>query len=232
MAAHGREDSLPPVAAILVAAGAGTRLGAGKPKAFCEVRGRTLLDHSIRRFLDHASVRDVIAVVPPGLEGDLGRSVRVVAGGLERPDSVAAGLAALAPDVEFVLVHDAARPFVPAEVISRVIAALQAGADAVVPVIPVVDTIKRVFEDVVVETVDRSALRAIQTPQGFRRSVLVAAHASGGSAAGAVGGAGRSATDDASMVERLGTAVSVVDGSEESFKITTPWDLRIAEVIS
>jgi 2-C-methyl-D-erythritol 4-phosphate cytidylyltransferase len=208
------------VAAILVAAGAGTRLGAGRPKAFCEIGGVTLLDHALHRFLAHPAVRDVIAVVPPDLLDAVSADATVVAGGAERPDSVAAGLAALADDVDFVLVHDAARPFVPAAVISRVVDALNGGADAVVPVIAVVDTIKRVFEDVVVETIDRSALRAVQTPQGFARDVLLRAHAGGGPA-----------TDDASMAERLGIAVTVVDGAEESFKITTPWDLRLAEAL-
>ena len=215
MAVHGQST----VAAILVAAGSGTRLGAGKPKAFCEVGGQTLLAHALQRFLEHGSVRDVIVVVPADHLRDVSSpTAHVVAGGAQRHDSVAAGLAALAPDVDFVLVHDAARPFVPAAVISRVIDALVGGAQAVVPAVPVIDTVKRVFEDVVVETVDRSALRAIQTPQGFRREVLIAAHAAGGPA-----------TDDASMAERIGVPVVVVDGSDESFKITTPWDLRVAE---
>jgi 2-C-methyl-D-erythritol 4-phosphate cytidylyltransferase len=148
-------------------------------------------------------------------------SVRVVAGGLQRHDSVAAGLALLDEEVEYVLVHDAARPFVPAAVISRVVEALRSGAHAVVPAIPVTDTIKRVFEGVVVETIDRSALRAVQTPQGFAREVLLAAHRDIGPA-----------TDDASLVERLGIAITVVDGADESFKITTPWDLRIAEALT
>jgi 2-C-methyl-D-erythritol 4-phosphate cytidylyltransferase len=212
------------VAAILVAAGAGTRLGAGRPKAFCEVRGETLLSHAVRRFVLHPDVRDVIAVVPAALVGDVDTSdpsVRVVAGGLQRHDSVAAGLALLDEEVEYVLVHDAARPFVPAAVISRVVEALRSGAHAVVPAIPVTDTIKRVFEGVVVETIDRSALRAVQTPQGFAREVLLAAHRDIGPA-----------TDDASLVERLGIAITVVDGADESFKITTPWDLRIAEALT
>jgi 2-C-methyl-D-erythritol 4-phosphate cytidylyltransferase len=216
------------VAAILVAAGAGTRLGAGVPKAFCLVKGRTLLDHALSRFVEHEDVRHVIAVVPAGFVAELagfvaelGDGVVVVAGGDQRSDSVAAGLAALPDEVEFVLVHDAARPFVPAAVITRVVAALRSGADAVIPAIPVVDTVKRVFEGVVVETIDRSALRAVQTPQGFRRSVLAAAHAQGAGA-----------TDDAALVERAGVEVAVVDGADESFKITRPWDLMIAEALA
>jgi 2-C-methyl-D-erythritol 4-phosphate cytidylyltransferase len=215
MAAHGQAT----VAAILVAAGSGTRLGAGKPKAFCEVGGRTLLDHALQRFVGHDLIRDVIVVVPADYAHEVNDpAAHVVAGGALRRDSVAARLAALAPDIDLVLVHDAARPFVPAAVITRVVQALIDGAQAVVPAVPVVDTVKRVFEDVVVETIDRSALRAIQTPQGFHRDALVAAHAAGGAA-----------TDDASMAERIGIAVVVVEGSEESFKITTPWDLRVAE---
>lgn len=207
------------VAAIIVAAGAGTRLGADIPKAFCEVGGRTLLDHAVARFSAHAAVRDIIVVVPATMLEAVADAV-AVAGGATRADSVAAGIAGLADDVDAVLVHDAARPFVPAEVITRVVAALRAGADAVVPTVPVVDTIKRVFEGVVVETVDRAALQAVQTPQGFRRSVLVGAHAR----AGAV-------TDDAMLVERAGGTVVVVDGADECFKITRPWDLRVAEAL-
>jgi 2-C-methyl-D-erythritol 4-phosphate cytidylyltransferase len=127
------------------------------------------------------------------------------------------------PDhVEYVLVHDVARPFVPDEVIVRVIAGLQAGADAVIPGLPVTDTIKRVAGDAVVATVDRSELVAVQTPQGFRRSVLVAAHAGGGT----------DATDDAALVEAAGGKVVVVPGAEESFKITSQWDLLLAEAVA
>ena len=121
------------VAAILVAAGDGTRLGANIPKAFVNVAGRTLLEHAAARFADHRQVRDVIVVVPAGLlatASSLVPGAQVVAGGPTRQDSVARGLAALADDVEFVLVHDVARPFVPAEVIGRVLDALVGGADA------------------------------------------------------------------------------------------------------
>ena len=217
MAAHGQLT----VAAILVAAGSGVRLGADVPKAFCIVAGRTLLDHAVSRFVGRPDIRDIVVVAPADrLDQAASLGVTVVAGGLTRRESVAAGLAALADDVDAVLVHDAARPFVPAAVITRVVEALAGGAEAVVPAIAVVDTIKRVFEEVVVETVDRSALRAVQTPQGFRRDVLVRAHASGGNA-----------TDDASLVERAGGTVVMVDGADEAFKITRPWDLRIAEAL-
>jgi 2-C-methyl-D-erythritol 4-phosphate cytidylyltransferase len=166
-------------------------------------------------------------VAPPALvaaASALVPSAVVVPGGRTRQESVDLGLAALSDDVEAVLIHDVARPFVPVAVIGRVIAALAAGADAVVPGVAVVDTVKRVdASHTVTETVDRDSLRAVQTPQGFRRSVLAAAHAA--SAGGAV-------TDDAGLVEAHGVRVVVVEGAAEAFKITRPWDLAIAEVVA
>ncbi len=145
-------------------------------------------------------------------------------GGPTRQVSVSFGLAALSDDVDTVLVHDVARPFVPVDVVQRVLARLADGADAVVPARPVTDTIKEVDEEgAVVATLDRSGLRAVQTPQGFRRAVLEAAHAAG---------AGRSLTDDAALVEVRGGRVVVVDGAEEAFKITRPWDLALAEAVA
>jgi 2-C-methyl-D-erythritol 4-phosphate cytidylyltransferase len=213
------------IAAILVAAGAGQRLGADVPKAFCTVQGRTLLSYAHARFAAHPAVGPMIVVAPSdrlehakALTGAV-----VVAGGATRQDSVAAGLAALPPEVDAVLVHDVARAFVPAEVIDRVVAALRDGADAVIPTRPVTDTIKRVdARGRVVETVERSTLVAVQTPQGFRRDVLVAAHA-----AGPIG-----VTDDAGLVEALGGTVVAVDGADEAFKITRPWDLLLAEAVA
>ncbi|NUP32460.1 MAG: 2-C-methyl-D-erythritol 4-phosphate cytidylyltransferase, partial [Streptomycetaceae bacterium] len=123
--------------------------------------------------------------------------------------------------------HDAARPFVPVGVVEAVVAAVESGAPAVVPALPVVDTVKEVAAEGgaehVVRTVDRASLRAVQTPQGFRRDVLAAAHA-----AAAPGG---DTTDDAGMVERMGVAVTVVPGSEEAFKVTRPFDLLLAEAL-
>ena len=135
------------------------------------------------------------------------------------------GLAAVATDVDTVLVHDVARPFVPVEVVDRVLAALaEGGADAVIPTRPVTDTIKQVDEEgAVVATLDRSELRVVQTPQGFRRAVLEAAHAAG---------VGRNFTDDAALVEAHGGQVAVVDGADEAFKITRPWDLALAEAVA
>lgn len=213
------------VAALLLGAGAGNRLGASVPKAFSEVAGRTLLMHSLERFRGHRLVRDVVVIVPaPYVERaqTLSGPSLVVAGGVTRLDSVRVGLAALADDVDTVLVHDVARPFVPAAVIDRVVDALTEGADAVVPGLPVTDTIKRVDSDErVLATVDRSELRAIQTPQGFRVAALVAAHEGA-----------PEATDDAGLIEALGGTVVVVAGAEEAFKITRPWDLRVAEALA
>jgi len=214
------------VAAILVAAGSGQRLGAEVPKAFCLVRGRTLLEYAHERFSGHPLIRDVI-VVAPAERVDEAKALTgavVVAGGATRQASVAIGLAALPADVDAVLVHDVARAFAPAAVIERVIAALGEGADAVIPARPVTDTVKRVDDARrVVQTIDRSSLVAVQTPQGFRRDVLEAAHAAAVSA---------QATDDAGLVEAYGGTVVVVDGADESFKITHPWDLVLAEAVA
>jgi 2-C-methyl-D-erythritol 4-phosphate cytidylyltransferase len=224
MAANGRLT----VAAILVAAGDGRRLGAAVPKAFCEVAGRTLLEHALGPFVGHAAVRDLVVVAPVALLERCmqvtGVDVTVVAGGATRQASVSAGLSALAPDVDAVLVHDVARPFVPVEVLDRVLAALEGGADAVIPARPVTDTIKRVLDGgIVAETLDRTTLWAVQTPQGFDRRVLDAAHEA--APAG-------DTTDDAALVEAAGGKVVVVDGADEAFKITRPWDLVLAEAVA
>jgi 2-C-methyl-D-erythritol 4-phosphate cytidylyltransferase len=207
------------VAAILVAAGSGERLGAGMPKAYVDVGGSTLLQHAVAVFTGHPRVREIVVVVPPGDSGWYSM-VTPVPGGATRQESVAAGLRAVPAEVDAVLVHDVARPFVPASVIDAVIAALEAGADAVVPVVPIHDTVRRVAPDgALAEVVDRSTLVAVQTPQGFRCDVLRAAHEQ----------ADVDATDDAGLVEALGRSVVAVPGSEDSFKITTPHDLVRAE---
>jgi 2-C-methyl-D-erythritol 4-phosphate cytidylyltransferase len=147
----------------------------------------------------------------------------VVAGGSTRQLSVASGLRALAADVDVVLVHDVARPFVPVAVIDRVLRALDRGCDAAVPALPVTDTVKRVDADGnVVATVDRDKLVAVQTPQGFRLAALVAAHDAAPD---------ESASDDASLVETMGGTVVVVAGDEDAFKITTQRDLLLAEAV-
>ena len=213
------------IGVVVPAAGTGTRLGPGSPKALRELAGEPLLVHAVRRLLACPSVGPVVVAAPPALVAQVQAllpGVVVVAGGAERQDSVAAGLAALPPEVDLVLVHDAARAFVPVEVVEAVAAALRNGALAVVPVLPVADTVKQVDVDGnVVRTVPRVDLRSAQTPQGFRREVLDAAHRT---AAGSV-------TDDAGLVEAAGVPVQTVPGSPLAFKVTTPFDLLIAEAV-
>lgn len=216
---------MPRVGVVVVAAGSGTRLGAGAPKAFVGIDGSSILHHALQGVFA-APVAQVVVVAPAGREGDALSEVlatagdrrdlvSVVAGGETRQASVAAGLDALWADVEIVLVHDAARALTPAEVFGRVIAAIDGGAAGAVPVLPVVDTIKRVAGDDIVAAVDRAELAAAQTPQGFRRDVLDAAYAA----------AVADFTDDAAVVADAGHVVVAVPGHPLAFKITTSADL-------
>ncbi|GGB43663.1 hypothetical protein GCM10011492_38350 [Flexivirga endophytica] len=224
----------------MVAAGMGVRLGAGMPKALVRVGGRTLVEHAVDRSLRWLSSldgaarneprrRDVskpaaaVVVVAPATHLAEFRAllpeVTVIPGGAERTDSVAAGLAALPREVDIVLVHDAARALAPPALFGAVAAAVAAGADAVVPGLPVSDTIKQIDGTArVVRTPDRSSLRAVQTPQGFRRAALQAAHTRGGDA-----------TDDAMLIERAGGTVQVIDGDPLAMKVTLPPDIEAAE---
>ncbi|MEU7615422.1 2-C-methyl-D-erythritol 4-phosphate cytidylyltransferase [Micromonospora rifamycinica] len=214
------------VAVLVPAAGAGVRLGPGGPKALRLLGGEPLLVHAVRRIAAAPSVHTVV-VAAPAAEVEAVRRlldpvapVLVVAGGAERQASVANALAAVPPGPTIVLVHDAARALTPSALVEAVAAAVRAGHEAVIPVLPVVDTIKEVDADgVVLGTVDRSALRAVQTPQGFRREVLAAAHAA----------AGDPLTDDAGLVEQRGVPVFCVPGSEYALKVTRPFDLTLAE---
>lgn len=219
---------VPRVAVIVVAAGSGTRLGADEPKAFVGIDDHTILRHALRGVFAAPSAQ-VVLVVPQGREGDALTDaieaagdrrdlVSVVVGGATRQASVSAGLSALWPDIELVLVHDAARALTPPEVFTRVIDALDAGAPAVIPVLPVVDTIKRVDGATIVAAVDRSELAAAQTPQGFRRDILDTAYAS----------ADHEFTDDAALVAAAGHTVVSVEGDARSFKITAAADLARA----
>jgi 2-C-methyl-D-erythritol 4-phosphate cytidylyltransferase len=222
MAANGRST----VAAILVAAGSGQRLGADLPKAFVRIAGRTLLEHALERFTNHPAIGTVVVVVPASHLSEGARLARmaVIGGGANRQASVAAGLAAVGPDVEFVLVHDVARPFVPSSVIDEVVGALRDGAEAVVPVVPIHDTVRKVRKGGgrLGAIVDRATLAAVQTPQGFRYDVLVSAHEQA---------TDREVTDDATLVEALGHPVVAVPGADEAFKITTAADLARAESV-
>ncbi|GGB32299.1 bifunctional enzyme IspD/IspF [Sphingomonas metalli] len=207
-------------AALIVAAGRGLRAGSTLPKQFARVAGKPLVAHAYDAFASHPAVDRVIVMVAQGQEAMarevLGPGATILIGGAERRDTVALGIAALGDAVERVLVHDAARPFVPAAVIDRVLTALD-DADGVVPALPVVDTLCR--EDAGV--VDRAGLHRVQTPQGFRLARLVEAHA--GWPAAAV------ATDDAQMVRRLGGRVVLVQGDPMLEKVTYPEDFAAAE---
>jgi 2-C-methyl-D-erythritol 4-phosphate cytidylyltransferase len=213
------------VAVLVPAAGAGVRLGPGGPKALRLLEGEPLLVHAVRRVAAASSVR-LIVVAAPAAEVSAVRdllapvaAVEVVAGGAERQASVAAALAAVPRDVPIVLVHDAARALTPPGLVEAVAAAVRSGRPAVIPVLPVVDTVKEVGPDgVVLGTVDRSTLRIVQTPQGFRHEVLAAAHAA----------AGDPLTDDAGLVEKSGVPVTCVPGSDFAMKITRPFDLALA----
>ncbi len=215
------------VAAILVAAGSGHRLGADVPKAFVAVAGRTLLEYASTTFLELDRVRDVVIAAPAQLvesAAELVPAAHVVSGGSTRQESVSRALAVVAADIDLVLVHDVARAFVPADMIIRVLDALVTGADAAVPTLPVTDTIRRCDADTgeLGELVDRSHLLAMQTPQGFRRETLVAAHGQH---------CGTDATDDAVLVEAMGGRVMAVRGDERAFKVTVPLDLVLAEAM-
>lgn len=217
----------PRLAIVVVAAGSGTRLGHETPKAFVELRGRTILEHALHGVFGATHAAQVIVVAPAPLvpqargiaeraAGPASAYVTVVAGGETRQGSVAAGLAALADGVEVVLVHDAARALAPSALIDRVASAVLAGGtDGVIPALPVVDTVKRVDGERVVGGVDRSDLVHVQTPQGFPRAELVAAYAA----------ATDDHTDDAALYAAAGHGVVTVPGEPRAFKITTAWDL-------
>jgi 2-C-methyl-D-erythritol 4-phosphate cytidylyltransferase len=218
------------VAVLVPAAGLGTRLGPGQPKALRELGGQPLLVHAVRRIVAAESVGcvviaapvdgrdDVAAMLAPEIPHDV--ELVVVAGGDTRQASVAAALAATPDAYPVILVHDAARAFAPVELIERVAQAVRDGHDAVIPVLPVADTIKSVDESgFVVATVDRAPLRVVQTPQGFARPALAAAHAA----------ASTDATDDAGLAERIGLKVFCVAGDDAAFKVTRPGDLVRAE---
>ncbi|HEV7855169.1 MAG TPA: 2-C-methyl-D-erythritol 4-phosphate cytidylyltransferase [Mycobacterium sp.] len=211
--------------AVVPAAGSGERLAAGAPKAFVNLGGRPMLEYVLRGLRDSGVVDHVVVAVPPNRTDEarlvFGGDAVIVAGGSDRAESVRLALAAVG-DAEFVLVHDAARPLTPPSVIVRVVHALQSGHLAVIPALPVSDTIKAVDANgVVLGTPERSGLRAVQTPQGFRTELLRRAYER---AAGLF-------TDDASVVEATGTPVQVVDGDPLAFKITTPTDLLLAQTL-
>ncbi|MGH3563264.1 MAG: 2-C-methyl-D-erythritol 4-phosphate cytidylyltransferase [Mycobacterium sp.] len=213
--------------AVVPAAGSGERLAVGVPKAFFHLDGQTLVERAVAGLLESGVVDRVVVAVPPDRTDQakliLGGDVVVVAGGPSRIESVRLALTAVG-EPEFVLVHDAARPLSPPALIVRVVEALRAGHSAVIPALPVPDTIKAVdANDVVLGTPERAGLRAVQTPQGFTTELLLRAYQRAG--------AGAEFSDDASMVEQVGGQVQVVDGDPLAFKITTGLDLLLAQAI-
>ena len=210
--------------AVVPAAGSGERLAVGQPKAFVTIGGRTMLQRAVAGLLDSGVVDHVVVAVPASTIDDakllVGDTSTIVAGGANRAESVRRALDET-DGADWVLVHDAARALTPASLIVRVVDALRAGMPAVVPVLPLSDTIKAVDDHgVVIATPERAGLRAVQTPQGFLASLLRKAYAHAGHLP---------VTDDASTVEHIGAQVHVVDGDPLAFKITTPLDLLLAE---
>lgn len=228
------------VVALVAAAGKGTRLGASVPKAFVRLRERSLVERSVRAMIHSAVVDEIIVLVSPemadfaaelleqrGLLDNGEVPVRLVHGGGERADSVWAGLRMIREDEAVVLIHDAARALTPPGMIARVTCAVLEGHPAVIPVLPVADTIKQVAGGRVLGTPDRSSLRAVQTPQGFDLGVLRAANEAYFSAVDP----GFTATDDASLMEWHGVEVTCVQGDPMAFKVTTPIDMTLARTI-
>jgi 2-C-methyl-D-erythritol 4-phosphate cytidylyltransferase len=202
--------------AIVVAAGGGSRFGAAKQ--FARLGDVSVLDRAAG--VARESCDGLVVVLPAGRDWPAPAGVRVATGGATRSASVRAGLACVPDEVDVVVVHDAARPLASRGLFARVIAAVRAGADAAVPGVPVTDTVKRVRDHRVVETVPRDDLVAVQTPQAFRRSVLEAAHAGDGLD-----------TDDAALVEAAGGTVVVVQGEARNLKLTLVDDLELAQAL-
>jgi 2-C-methyl-D-erythritol 4-phosphate cytidylyltransferase len=218
--------------AIIVAAGSGLRLGSDVPKAFVKLAGRTMLSYSLVTVRQVSSIDEVVITIPEGFEtaaraevvaAGLGIPVKITPGGVERQDSVRIALELTSAESDLVIVHDAARPLAtPAMFESCLTAAMRTGA--AIAAIPVSDTLKRVTDSAITATIARANLWQAQTPQAFRRNLLIAAHHRAISEKVV-------ATDDADLVERTAARVEVVEGSTSNIKITTPSDLAIVEAI-
>jgi 2-C-methyl-D-erythritol 4-phosphate cytidylyltransferase len=218
--------------AIIVAAGSGVRLGSDVPKAFVKIGGRTMLSYSLDTIRQVLSIGEAVIAVPPGFESTaraeatalgLAIPIKITPGGIERQDSVRIALALTSSESELVIVHDAARPLAtPAMFEACLTAAARCGG--AIAAIAVADTLKRVANNAIAATVARAGLWQAQTPQAFKRDVLVAAHQRAVSE-------GIVATDDADLVERSGAQVEVVEASTANIKITTRSDLAIVEAI-
>ena len=207
-------------AAIIAAAGMGHRLGANLPKSLVKLIDKTLLEHAVANLAPVAQL--LIVTAPAGYEAEykklLGEEVEVITGGVLRSDSIRIAIAKIPNNYEYVLVHDAARALASTRLASEVINQLIRGQQAVIPTLEVIDTIKEVDnQGYVRNTLNRSALKIVQTPQGFNRSVLERAHQ-----------ASEDATDDAALVEALGIKVKTIAGEDQAFKITTKGDIKTA----
>jgi 2-C-methyl-D-erythritol 4-phosphate cytidylyltransferase len=221
------------VSAIVVAAGSGARLGASIPKAFVMIGGITLLARTLRTIGSVASIDEVVITVPAGMEpkareeanaAGVSIPVKIVVGGAERQDSVRIALSFSSATAELVVIHDAARPFATPLMFESCIE--RAGAiGAAIVAIPLADTLKRVEQETIAATVSRAGLWQAQTPQAFRRQLLIEAHER--AALEKI-----TATDDADLVEQIGGRVVIVEGSPLNLKITTPEDLSLAEAIA
>ena len=218
--------------AIIVAAGSGVRLGSNVPKAFVKIAGRTMLSYSLATIRQINSIEELVIAVPEGFENaaraevaaaGLGIPVKIAVGGIERQDSVRIALELTSAESDLVIVHDAARPLATAAIFDACLSAASR-AGAAIAAIPVSDTLKRVTDSTITATIARAGLWQAQTPQAFRRAVLVAAHQRAVSEKIA-------ATDDADLVERTSARVEVVEASTSNIKITTPADLAIVEAI-
>ena len=223
----------PDVAVIIVAAGSGSRVGGTELKQFRWVAGKPMLLHSVQTFQRRSDVGVVIVVLPQRYAGDPPpwlfqcdtERLLIAHGGKERADSVWNGLGDVPDEATVVLVHDAARPLVTDAMVARVIEKARSGV-AVIPALPVTDTLKRVDADGrVVETVSREMLYRAQTPQGFPKDMLMDAHR-------AAKREGITATDDAALCERLGLAVHIVRGSEKALKVTEESDFDRAAALA
>ena len=218
--------------AIIVAAGSGVRLGKNEPKAFVKIAGRTMLSYSLRVIAGVEAIRELVIAVPDRFESaaraevsalGLRVPVKITPGGAERQDSVRIALGLTSSESDLVIVHDAARPIATAAMFEACLDAA-ARAGGAIAAIPVADTLKRVVDGAITETITRAGLWQAQTPQAFRRDLLIAAHQ-------------RAlderivATDDADLVERIGARVEVIEGSTANIKITTASDLAIVEAI-
>jgi 2-C-methyl-D-erythritol 4-phosphate cytidylyltransferase len=216
-----------PAVALLVAAGSGERLGADRPKAFAVLAGRPMLEWSIAALKAVPEIGAIVVAIPPEIGAMLIEpGFEIAYGGATRSQSVRNALAAAPPDADRVIVHDAARPLADPALFTRCLAALdETGVAAAIAAAPVTDTVKEAGGDGVVErTLDRSRLWAVQTPQAFRREALESALDVDDETLAA-------ATDDAWLVERRGGKVVVVESAPRNLKVTTPHDLRVAELL-